>query len=82
LRNPKYQRPLLSSTGLYKIPCFCGKLYIGKMVNIRMKEHLRDVKLRHITLVNFLAQSILLCYYVFTNVFLCAAYYIIFLLPF
>jgi len=40
------------------------------MINIRMKEHQRDIKLKHITLVNLLAQSILLCYYVFTNVFL------------
>jgi len=52
LRDPKYQRPPLSSAGVYKIPCFYGKVYIGetgKMIFIRMKEHQRDVKLKHIT---------------------------------
>jgi len=52
LRNPKDQRPPLSSAGVYKIPCSYGKVYIeetGKMVNIRMKQHQRDVRLKHIT---------------------------------
>jgi len=48
LRNPKNQKPLLSSAEVYKISCSCGKIYIretGRMVNIRMKE--RDVRLKH-----------------------------------
>jgi len=52
LRNPKDQRPPLSSAGVYRIPCSCGKVYIGetgRMVNIRKKEHQRDVKLKHTT---------------------------------
>jgi len=52
LKNPKDQRPPLSSAGVYKIPCSCGKVNIGeteRMVNIRMKEHQRDVRLKHIT---------------------------------
>jgi len=52
LRNPKDQKPPLSFAGVYKIPCSCRKVYIGetgKMVNIRMKEHQRDVRLKHIT---------------------------------
>ncbi|XP_018401736.1 PREDICTED: uncharacterized protein LOC108778909 [Cyphomyrmex costatus] len=52
LRNPKDQRPPLSSAGVYKIPCSCGKVYIGetgRTVNTRMKEHQRDVWLKHIT---------------------------------
>jgi len=42
----------ISSAGIYKIPCSCGKVYIGetgRMINIRMKEHQRDVRLKHIT---------------------------------
>jgi len=49
LRNPRDQRPL-NSAGVYKIPCSCGKVYIGeteRMVNIRMTE--RDVRLKYIT---------------------------------
>lgn len=52
LRNPKDQRPPLSSAGVYKIPCSCGKVYIGetgRTVNTRMKEHERDVRLKHVT---------------------------------
>jgi len=52
LRNPKDQRPPLSSAGVYRIPCSCGKVYIGetgRMVNIRKKEHQRDVRLKHAT---------------------------------
>jgi len=50
LRNPKDQRPPLSSA-VYKILCSCRKVYIretGRMVNIRMKEHQRDVRLKYI----------------------------------
>ncbi|KYN07882.1 hypothetical protein ALC62_01145 [Cyphomyrmex costatus] len=42
----------LISAGVYEIPCSCGKVYIGetvRMVNTRMKEHQRDVRLKHIT---------------------------------
>jgi len=52
LRNSKNQRPPFSSAGVYKIPYSCGKVYIGetrRMVNIRMKEHQRDVRLEHTT---------------------------------
>ena len=38
LRNPKTQRPLLSSVGIYKIPCSCGQVHIGeigRMINLR-----------------------------------------------
>ncbi|XP_018312914.1 uncharacterized protein [Mycetomoellerius zeteki] len=53
LRNPKNQRSPLSSAGVYKIPCSCGKVYIGetgrRTVNTRMKEHERDVRLKHVT---------------------------------
>jgi len=48
LRNPKDQRPPLSSARVYKILCSCGKVYIGEIgKNGNMKE--RDVKLKHIT---------------------------------
>ena len=36
LRSPKDQRSPLSSAGVYKIPCFCGQVYIeetGRMIN-------------------------------------------------
>ncbi|XP_018311528.1 uncharacterized protein [Mycetomoellerius zeteki] len=52
LKNPKDQRPPLSSAGVYKIPCSCGQVYIGetgRMVNLRIKEHQRDVRLKHAT---------------------------------
>jgi len=42
LRNPKDQRLPLSSAGVYKIPCSCGKAYIGetrRMVNICVKKY-------------------------------------------
>jgi len=42
----------ISSAGVYKIPCSCRKIYIGetgRTVNIRMKEHQRNVGLKHIT---------------------------------
>jgi len=50
LRNPKDQRSQLSSAGVYKIPCSCGKVYIretGRMVN--MKEYQCNIRLKHIT---------------------------------
>jgi len=52
LRNPKDERPPLNSAGVYKISCFCGQVYIGKtrrMVNLRIKEHQRDVRIKHVT---------------------------------
>ncbi|XP_018355601.1 PREDICTED: uncharacterized protein LOC108756357 [Trachymyrmex septentrionalis] len=52
LRNPKDQRPPLSSAGVYKILCFCGQVYVGetgRMVNLRIKEHQCDVRLKHVT---------------------------------
>jgi len=51
MRNPKDQKLPLNSTEVYKIPCSCGKVYIGekrRMINTRMKEQ-RDVRLKHIT---------------------------------
>ncbi|KAG5322672.1 MOS1T transposase, partial [Pseudoatta argentina] len=47
LRNPKDQRPPLSSVGVYKVPCSCKQVYIGetgRMVNLWIKEHQRDVR--------------------------------------
>jgi len=37
-----------TSARVYKIFCSCGKVYIGRMVNIHMK-HQHDVRLKHIT---------------------------------
>jgi len=37
---------------VYKISCSCGLVYIGKtgrMVNLWIKEHQRDVRLKHVT---------------------------------
>jgi len=37
---------------VYKIPCSCGQVYIGetgRIINLRIKEHQRDVKLKHVT---------------------------------
>ena len=51
LRNPKDQRLSLSSAGVYKILCSCGQVYIGeigRMVNLRIKEHQCDVRLKHV----------------------------------
>jgi len=50
LRNPKDQRPPLSSAGVYKYLCFCGQVYIGetgRMVNLWIKKHQCDAKTRH-----------------------------------
>ena len=52
LRNPKDQRSPLSTAGMYKISCSCRQVYIeetGRMVNILIKEHQRDVRLKHVT---------------------------------
>ena len=52
LKNPKDQRPPLSSARVYKILCSCGQVYIGeteRMVNLWIKEHQHDVRLKHIT---------------------------------
>ena len=52
LRNPKDQRPPHSASQVYKISCSCGLVYIGKtgrMVNLWIKEHQRDVRLKHVT---------------------------------
>jgi len=48
LRNPEDQRSLLSSAGVYKIPCSCGQVYIReteRMIKLWIKEHQCDVKL-------------------------------------
>ena len=50
--NPKNHRPLPSSAGVYKIPCSCEQIYIReteRMVKLRIKEHQRDVRLKHVT---------------------------------
>ena len=52
LRNPKDQRPPLCSARVYKISCSCGQVYIGeirRMVNLRIKKHQCNVRLKHIT---------------------------------
>ncbi|XP_070518870.1 uncharacterized protein [Cardiocondyla obscurior] len=50
LPNPKDQRPRLDKPGVYKIPCTCGKVYIGetgRKISTRIKEHQRCVKFRY-----------------------------------
>jgi len=49
LKNFKDQRPPLNSARVYKIPCSCGKVYIGKTgkINIHMKEHQCEIKTYH-----------------------------------
>jgi hypothetical protein len=40
----------LRTPGVYRIPCVCGKVYIGqtgRSVDIRMKEHQRHIRLDH-----------------------------------
>lgn len=43
-------KPAKSNIGVYKIPCSCGKLYIGESgrMELRMKEHERDLRLKRI----------------------------------
>ena len=48
LKNPKDPRDPLSATGVYKIPCQCGKVYIGmtgRSIKKRMCEHQRHLRL-------------------------------------
>ncbi|XP_024882522.1 uncharacterized protein LOC112461499 [Temnothorax curvispinosus] len=50
LPNPKDQRPRLETPGVYKIPCSCGKVYIGetgRKISTRIKEHQRCTKYGH-----------------------------------
>src|SRR5436190_15829359 len=52
LPNPKDQRPHLETPGVYKIPCVCGKVYIGetgRKISTRIKEHQRYTKYGHFT---------------------------------
>jgi hypothetical protein len=40
----------LRTPGVYRIPCECGRVYIGQMgrsVDIRLKEHQRYIRLEH-----------------------------------
>ncbi|XP_054290083.1 uncharacterized protein LOC129005267 [Macrosteles quadrilineatus] len=50
LPNGKDKLPL-SAPGVYKIPCSCGKVYIGetkRMISTRLKEHIRQTKQENI----------------------------------
>ena len=50
LPNPKDQRSHLETPGVYKIPCSCGKAYIGetgRKISTRIKEHQRSEKYGH-----------------------------------
>ncbi|XP_032678536.1 uncharacterized protein LOC116847549 [Odontomachus brunneus] len=52
LNNPKDRRPPLDTSGVYRVLCSCGKIYIretGRMVSTRMKEHQSAVKLKNVT---------------------------------
>ncbi|XP_076246266.1 uncharacterized protein LOC143186474 [Calliopsis andreniformis] len=51
LISPKDPQPQLSSAGVYKIPCTCGKVYIdetGRSVSTRLKEYERCTRLGYI----------------------------------
>ncbi|CAK9823993.1 hypothetical protein ANTRET_LOCUS2231 [Anthophora retusa] len=51
LTTPKDPFPRLSSSGVYKIPCTCGKVYIGetgRSVTTRLKEHERCTRLGYV----------------------------------
>jgi hypothetical protein len=40
----------LRTPGVYRIPCECGRVYIGqtgRSVDIRLKEHQRHIRLKH-----------------------------------
>jgi hypothetical protein len=40
----------LRTPGVYRIPCECGRVYIGQMgrsMDIRLKEHKRHIRLEH-----------------------------------
>ncbi|XP_068083584.1 uncharacterized protein [Anabrus simplex] len=48
LRSAKDPRDPLTSTGVYRIPCSCGAVYIGttgRSVNTRLTEHKRNCRL-------------------------------------
>jgi hypothetical protein len=50
LPNPKDSRPHLETPGVYRIPCSCGKVYIGetgRKISTRIKEHQRSAKYCH-----------------------------------
>jgi len=47
LRNSKDQRPQLSSTGVYKISCSCGQVYIGEHGQA-IDKRIRDVKRKYV----------------------------------
>ncbi|XP_011862457.1 PREDICTED: uncharacterized protein LOC105559054 [Vollenhovia emeryi] len=50
LPNPKDRRPPLTAPGVYKVPCSCGKAYIGetgRKISTRIKEHQRCTKYGH-----------------------------------
>ena len=52
LRNPKDQRPPLSSAGVYKISCSCGQVHSRNRENghpTDKRTHQCDVRLKHIT---------------------------------
>jgi hypothetical protein len=41
----------LRTPGVYRIPCECGRVYIGqtgRSVDIRLKEHQRHIRLEHL----------------------------------
>ena len=48
LRSVKDKRDLLTSPGVYSIPCTCGKVYVGttkRSINTRIQEHKRHCRL-------------------------------------
>jgi hypothetical protein len=50
LLRPVKDHPGLRTPGVYRIPCECGKVYIGQMgrsMDIRIKEHQRHLRLDH-----------------------------------
>lgn len=50
LRSAKDKRDPLATPGIYRIPCTCGKVYIGttmRSVNTRIKEHKSNCRLGH-----------------------------------
>jgi hypothetical protein len=50
LLRPVKDHPGLRTPGVYRIPCECGRVYIGqtgRSVDIRIKEHQRHIRLNH-----------------------------------
>ena len=46
--QPTKDGPGLRTPGIYKIPCECGKMYIGqtgRSIQLRIKEHERHIRL-------------------------------------